>query len=172
MMLLCDRCDQGYHLDCLVPALEEVPIEDWFCPRCNGPEAVAAPVRQRANLAMRVRRTVQRNRQIALRNSSVGRKKTRKVTKRKPTVKRKSTGKGKSTGKCKSTGKGKQAVGRKKRKVRRKGKGKRRKAASVPTPRKRIASALVQSDKSFGIQKEPASQFSLFGNPNALDEPE
>jgi hypothetical protein len=160
MMLLCDRCDQGYHLDCLVPALEEVPIEDWFCPRCNGPEAVAAPVRQRANLAMRVRRTVQRNRQIALRNSSVGRKKTRKVTKRKPTVKRK------------STGKGKQAVGRKKRKVRRKGKGKRRKAASVPTPRKRIASALVQSDKSFGIQKEPASQFSLFGNPNALDEPE
>jgi len=159
MMLLCDRCDQGYHMDCLVPALEEVPIEDWFCPRCNGHDAVAAPVRQRANLAMRVRRTVQRNRQIALRDSSVGRKRPRKVTKRKSTSKRK------------STGKGKQSVGRKKRKVRRKGKGKRRKAAAVPTPRKRIASALVQSDKSFGIQKEPASQFSLFGNPNALDEP-
>ena len=154
MMLLCDRCDQGYHMDCLIPALEEVPIEDWFCPRCNGPQAAVAPVRQRANLAMRVRRAVQRNRQIALRDSSVGRKKKRKVTKRK------------------STGKRKPVAGKKKRKVRRKGKGKKRKAASIPTPRTRIASALIPTDKSFGIQKEPASQFSLFGNPNALDEPE
>jgi len=34
-MLLCDRCEAGYHLDCLTPALSEVPSGDWFCPECT-----------------------------------------------------------------------------------------------------------------------------------------
>ena len=75
MMLLCDRCDQGYHMYCLDPPLEEVPIEDWFCSQCDGTRAVAVTTRQRAPLTLRVRRTVQRNRQIALRDSSVAKKK-------------------------------------------------------------------------------------------------
>lgn len=33
-MLLCDGCDSGYHLDCLRPPLETVPIEQWFCAEC------------------------------------------------------------------------------------------------------------------------------------------
>ncbi|KOX75957.1 PHD and RING finger domain-containing protein 1 [Melipona quadrifasciata] len=34
-MLLCDGCDRGYHLECLTPPLDEVPIEEWFCPDCS-----------------------------------------------------------------------------------------------------------------------------------------
>ncbi|KAF6205838.1 hypothetical protein GE061_020012 [Apolygus lucorum] len=34
-MLLCDRCEAGYHLDCLTPPLREVPDGNWFCPRCD-----------------------------------------------------------------------------------------------------------------------------------------
>ncbi|XP_078076972.1 uncharacterized protein phrf1 isoform X2 [Mustelus asterias] len=33
-LLLCDGCDSGYHLDCLTPALNTVPVEEWFCPEC------------------------------------------------------------------------------------------------------------------------------------------
>nr|XP_003700397.2 PREDICTED: uncharacterized protein LOC100882431 isoform X1 [Megachile rotundata] len=34
-MLLCDGCDCGYHLECLNPPLDEVPVEEWFCPECS-----------------------------------------------------------------------------------------------------------------------------------------
>ena len=33
-MLLCDRCDRGYHLHCLDPPLDRVPAGQWCCPRC------------------------------------------------------------------------------------------------------------------------------------------
>ncbi|XP_047333642.1 methyl-CpG-binding domain-containing protein 9-like isoform X2 [Impatiens glandulifera] len=33
-VLLCDRCDEGYHTYCLEPPLKRVPEEDWFCARC------------------------------------------------------------------------------------------------------------------------------------------
>lgn len=33
-MLLCDGCNQGYHMECLVPALQEVPLEFWYCDEC------------------------------------------------------------------------------------------------------------------------------------------
>lgn len=33
-MLLCDGCDLGYHLECLTPPMETVPMEEWFCPDC------------------------------------------------------------------------------------------------------------------------------------------
>ncbi|KAK3284418.1 hypothetical protein CYMTET_7919 [Cymbomonas tetramitiformis] len=32
-MLLCDTCNEGYHLWCLTPALDEVPEGEWLCPR-------------------------------------------------------------------------------------------------------------------------------------------
>ena len=34
-MLLCDRCDRGYHLHCLDPPLERVPLGHWCCPQCS-----------------------------------------------------------------------------------------------------------------------------------------
>ncbi|CAD7698303.1 unnamed protein product [Ostreobium quekettii] len=33
-IVLCDECDRGYHLFCMVPPLERVPEGDWFCPKC------------------------------------------------------------------------------------------------------------------------------------------
>ena len=33
-MLLCDRCNCGFHLGCLTPPLKTVPPGEWFCPTC------------------------------------------------------------------------------------------------------------------------------------------
>ena len=33
-MLLCDRCDVGYHTFCLVPPLLNIPKDDWYCSKC------------------------------------------------------------------------------------------------------------------------------------------
>ncbi|KAM6173772.1 PHD and RING finger domain-containing protein 1 [Erethizon dorsatum] len=47
-LLLCDGCDAGYHMECLDPPLQEVPVDEWFCPECampgTGPAADVAPV--------------------------------------------------------------------------------------------------------------------------------
>jgi len=34
-IILCDKCDLGFHMFCLSPPLEEVPEGDWICPICN-----------------------------------------------------------------------------------------------------------------------------------------
>ena len=34
-MLLCDYCLEGYHMNCLEPALKEVPRGVWLCPSCT-----------------------------------------------------------------------------------------------------------------------------------------
>lgn len=34
-LLLCDKCDCGYHLFCLRPVLVAVPKGRWFCPSCS-----------------------------------------------------------------------------------------------------------------------------------------
>uniref|UniRef100_A0A0E0LG03 [Histone H3]-trimethyl-L-lysine(4) demethylase n=1 Tax=Oryza punctata TaxID=4537 RepID=A0A0E0LG03_ORYPU len=34
VMLLCDRCDKGWHLYCLSPPLESVPLGNWYCSEC------------------------------------------------------------------------------------------------------------------------------------------
>ncbi|KAJ0966679.1 hypothetical protein J5N97_023596 [Dioscorea zingiberensis] len=34
VMLLCDRCDKGWHLHCLSPPLESVPQGNWYCLEC------------------------------------------------------------------------------------------------------------------------------------------
>jgi hypothetical protein len=33
-MLLCDRCNEGWHMSCMDPVVRKVPKGDWFCPRC------------------------------------------------------------------------------------------------------------------------------------------
>lgn len=34
-ILLCDRCDAGYHTACLRPPIMVIPEDDWFCPLCE-----------------------------------------------------------------------------------------------------------------------------------------
>ena len=34
-LLLCDKCDKGYHLFCLRPILVSVPKGSWFCHSCS-----------------------------------------------------------------------------------------------------------------------------------------
>ena len=34
-MLLCDGCNDGVHLSCLVPPLQEIPVGNWLCPGCD-----------------------------------------------------------------------------------------------------------------------------------------
>ncbi|KJE88620.1 hypothetical protein CAOG_00246 [Capsaspora owczarzaki ATCC 30864] len=34
-MLLCDNCDYGYHMYCLLPVLHRVPNGSWLCPPCR-----------------------------------------------------------------------------------------------------------------------------------------
>jgi hypothetical protein len=34
-MLLCDLCQQGWHMECLQPPLVNLPKGDWICPRCR-----------------------------------------------------------------------------------------------------------------------------------------
>lgn len=33
-IVLCDKCDKGFHMYCLSPPMEGVPRGDWVCPRC------------------------------------------------------------------------------------------------------------------------------------------
>ncbi|UJR15301.1 hypothetical protein I4U23_002254 [Adineta vaga] len=35
VLLLCDDCNDAYHLDCLFPILLSVPDGDWYCPLCE-----------------------------------------------------------------------------------------------------------------------------------------
>lgn len=37
-ILLCDKCDCGWHASCLRPALMVIPEGDWFCPDCQHAE--------------------------------------------------------------------------------------------------------------------------------------
>ena len=49
-MLLCDGCDKGYHTHCLVPRLDKVPENEWFCYECvtqNRPKTAAAEAFER-----------------------------------------------------------------------------------------------------------------------------
>ncbi|RZF48422.1 hypothetical protein LSTR_LSTR011375 [Laodelphax striatellus] len=34
-LMLCDACNRGYHLECMTPPLDRVPLDEWYCPDCN-----------------------------------------------------------------------------------------------------------------------------------------
>lgn len=38
-MLLCDKCNRGYHLTCLVPPMSAIPAGEWFCQACEAKRA-------------------------------------------------------------------------------------------------------------------------------------
>ncbi|XP_075149115.1 uncharacterized protein LOC142223163 isoform X2 [Haematobia irritans] len=41
-ILLCDKCDKGYHCSCLSPVLFYIPEGDWYCPPCQQEELIKA----------------------------------------------------------------------------------------------------------------------------------
>ncbi|KAG1663201.1 PHD and RING finger domain-containing protein 1 [Nymphon striatum] len=178
-LLLCDGCDRGYHCDCLSPALNEVPIEEWFCPDCAGQfiqevsviegsgssnhrlgssmEPVIRRVIARTRASESVIRRVNYNRNernVANSTTSFTSKKRRK----RKTVKRKSRkltkkGTGKSVRKTKS-GARKKTRRRRKRRRRPTSLKKSSKYVKIPSVRKRIAEKL-------GIQKSKGPAHAL-----------
>ncbi|KAF4403837.1 hypothetical protein CsatB_003771 [Cannabis sativa] len=38
VMLLCDRCDKGWHIYCLSPPLKQIPLGNWYCLDCLNSE--------------------------------------------------------------------------------------------------------------------------------------
>ncbi|XP_068673363.1 uncharacterized protein [Montipora foliosa] len=47
-MLLCDGCDNGYHMECLTPPVEFVPLDEWYCPTCGSREDAEEEEEERA----------------------------------------------------------------------------------------------------------------------------
>jgi hypothetical protein len=33
-MIICSQCTRGYHMECFIPPLEAIPMEQWICPTC------------------------------------------------------------------------------------------------------------------------------------------
>jgi len=74
VLLLCDGCDLGYHMDCLVPSLGTIPRGRWFCPTCEAsglisdyilqaPRHIGRPIEDplpRTMENVRIRATIQR----------------------------------------------------------------------------------------------------------------
>ncbi|KAF1783679.1 Zinc finger, PHD-finger [Phytophthora cactorum] len=47
-LLCCDGCERAYHLNCVRPALLDVPEGDWFCSHCRD----VSPAKKRENLSV------------------------------------------------------------------------------------------------------------------------
>jgi len=39
-LLLCDKCDRGFHMKCVRPIVVRIPIGSWLCPKCQGGKRV------------------------------------------------------------------------------------------------------------------------------------
>jgi ribosomal protein L37AE/L43A len=39
-LLLCDRCDNGFHIKCVRPIVVRIPIGLWICLKCSGTKKV------------------------------------------------------------------------------------------------------------------------------------
>lgn len=45
LTILCDECNDGYHIYCLRPPLKQIPNNDWFCVKCKPKAAKQKPTR-------------------------------------------------------------------------------------------------------------------------------
>lgn len=45
-IILCDRCDRGCHLFCLMPPLDAVPEGEWVCPLCRAADAASSAFKE------------------------------------------------------------------------------------------------------------------------------
>ncbi|GAB2283186.1 Probable Histone-lysine N-methyltransferase atxr5, variant 2 [Dionaea muscipula] len=46
-LLLCDRCDKGFHINCVRPIVVRVPIGSWLCTKCSHPPRVKRRISQK-----------------------------------------------------------------------------------------------------------------------------
>lgn len=51
--ILCDECDQVFHMACLNPPLESCPTGDWFCPDCKNESEDSAMVKKKGSQSKR-----------------------------------------------------------------------------------------------------------------------
>lgn len=54
-ILLCDKCDKGYHCSCLIPVLFVIPEGNWFCPMCQQDQLIGELVSKLDEFDARVR---------------------------------------------------------------------------------------------------------------------
>ncbi|XP_065843411.1 E3 ubiquitin-protein ligase UHRF1-like [Oscarella lobularis] len=75
--LLCDECDDAYHIYCLDPPLDEVPdTDEWFCPGCrNDSSKVVNPGQSVETRKVKSKRTTPTNRDWGRGMACVGRSK-------------------------------------------------------------------------------------------------
>ena len=180
MMLFCYTCDDGYHMDCLNPPLENMPTGNWFCHQCN---VIPAPPPQFEQIVVRppeqreleieavvrpqmeiVRPVVRQQRETVVpvvrqldRNGRDLRTVVRLIVERnRQMIALNSTA---DVGRAFT-------VYEPRLPVREPTIRKKQHTVSTSRPRNK-----TKSSKSFGLQREPTSTFSLFGNSNTLDEP-
>ncbi|XP_057418147.1 probable Histone-lysine N-methyltransferase ATXR5 isoform X2 [Lotus japonicus] len=55
-LLLCDKCDKGFHMKCVRPIVVRVPIGSWICPDCSGMTSVRRLTQKRILDFFRIRR--------------------------------------------------------------------------------------------------------------------
>ncbi|VDL90975.1 unnamed protein product [Schistocephalus solidus] len=60
-LLLCDGCNQGFHLYCLRPPLKSIPRGDWFCVSCKPPSHSSAQSRREQRETGKLRAVRNRN---------------------------------------------------------------------------------------------------------------
>ncbi|XP_073514745.1 PHD and RING finger domain-containing protein 1 isoform X2 [Phyllobates terribilis] len=75
-LLLCDGCDAGYHMECLTPPLNAIPVDEWFCPECaatNQPEDDAVSEEEVASLLADVVPTTSHLRTSVVRTRAIAR---------------------------------------------------------------------------------------------------
>lgn len=67
--MLCEDCNDAYHLECLQPELISVPDNDWYCPLCEHKRLcdgligkLASLIKEEENLEMRRRLNVSKRR--------------------------------------------------------------------------------------------------------------
>ncbi|XP_069821575.1 PHD and RING finger domain-containing protein 1 [Dendropsophus ebraccatus] len=75
-LLLCDGCDAGYHMECLTPPINAVPVDEWFCPECaanNQPDDDAVSEGEVTSLLADVVPTTSRLRTNVVRTRAIAR---------------------------------------------------------------------------------------------------
>jgi len=63
-MLLCDKCEKGYHMYCLRPIVVNIPTHEWICKECSSNDSKGNPKQNFEDLITKLtQRTIQQEQQ-------------------------------------------------------------------------------------------------------------